>query len=167
MQTEDALRSIWAEVEGLHMHALVGDDRAPPGTRPIVLVHGAAVSSRHMAPTAEALAPHFPVYVPDLPGDGRSDDPPRALDAAGLADALAAWMEATGLRHCVTYAPRRSSCGSRDPIIPPRWAEEAARLLPNGRLAVIPGETHTIVVTASEKLAEAVVPFLSEQEGSA
>ena len=29
--------------------------------------------------------------------------------------------------------------GSRDPIVPRRWAEEATRLLPDGRLAVIQG----------------------------
>ncbi|MDQ3793271.1 MAG: alpha/beta hydrolase [Actinomycetota bacterium] len=33
--------------------------------------------------------------------------------------------------------------GSRDPIVPQRWAEEAASLLPMGRLAVIPGAAHT------------------------
>jgi pimeloyl-ACP methyl ester carboxylesterase len=50
--------------------------------------------------------------------------------------------------------------GSRDPIIPQRWAEDAARLLPHGQLIVIPDETHTIVLSAPDKLAEATIPFL-------
>ncbi len=50
--------------------------------------------------------------------------------------------------------------GSRDPIISQRWAEEAASLLPKGRLAVIDGQTHTITVAGPEALAQVVVPFL-------
>jgi 2-hydroxy-6-oxonona-2,4-dienedioate hydrolase len=34
--------------------------------------------------------------------------------------------------------------GTRDPIVPQRWAEEATGLLPDGRLAVLPGATHAI-----------------------
>lgn len=66
-----------------------------------MLVHGLGVSSRYMIPTARLLAPTYPVYAPDLPGSGRSGKPRRVLDLAGLADALAAWMRATGLRDAV------------------------------------------------------------------
>jgi 2-hydroxy-6-oxonona-2,4-dienedioate hydrolase len=51
--------------------------------------------------------------------------------------------------------------GSRDPIVPQRWAEEATRLLPMGRLAVIPGAPHTVVYDAPLKLVRVVRPFLS------
>jgi 2-hydroxy-6-oxonona-2,4-dienedioate hydrolase len=34
--------------------------------------------------------------------------------------------------------------GTRDPIVPQRWAEEAAERLPDGQLAVLPGATHAI-----------------------
>jgi pimeloyl-ACP methyl ester carboxylesterase len=34
-------------------------------------------------------------------------------------------------------------CGSRDPIVPQRWAKEATRLLPMGQLSVISGAAHT------------------------
>jgi 2-hydroxy-6-oxonona-2,4-dienedioate hydrolase len=54
--------------------------------------------------------------------------------------------------------------GSRDPIVPQRWAEEAARLLPEGRLVVIPGMPHTLVYDAPRELARVVLPFLSENK---
>jgi 2-hydroxy-6-oxonona-2,4-dienedioate hydrolase len=64
---------------------------------PVVLVHGLGLSGRYMLPTAEYLAPHFPVYVPDLPGFGDSEKPEHALDVPALAEALAAWVMAAGL----------------------------------------------------------------------
>ncbi len=51
--------------------------------------------------------------------------------------------------------------GSKDPIVPQRWAEEAARLLPMGRLVVVPGAPHTLVYDAPLELARVVRPFLS------
>jgi 2-hydroxy-6-oxonona-2,4-dienedioate hydrolase len=55
--------------------------------------------------------------------------------------------------------------GSKDPIVPQRWAEEATRLLPDGRLAVIPGAPHTVVYDAPLELARLVRPFLSGDQG--
>jgi pimeloyl-ACP methyl ester carboxylesterase len=52
--------------------------------------------------------------------------------------------------------------GARDPIVPQRWAEEAARLLPRGRLVVVPGAAHTMCFTSPDDLARVVRPFLEE-----
>ncbi|QIN80870.1 alpha/beta fold hydrolase [Rubrobacter marinus] len=82
------------------MHARVPADPAPGGPA-VVLVHGLVVSSRYMTPTLSRLAPRRRVYAPDLPGFGRSEKPPRALDVPGLARALDGWMEATGLGSAV------------------------------------------------------------------
>jgi 2-hydroxy-6-oxonona-2,4-dienedioate hydrolase len=60
-------------------------------------VHGLIVSGRYMVPTAELLAAHYRVFVPDLPSFGKSEKPPRTLDVAGLSDSLAAWMGEGGL----------------------------------------------------------------------
>jgi pimeloyl-ACP methyl ester carboxylesterase len=49
--------------------------------------------------------------------------------------------------------------GERDPIAPQRWAEEVARLLPRGRLRVIPGG-HALNYSKPEALLEAALPFL-------
>ena len=50
----------------------------------MVLVHGPVVSGRYMVPTLERLSPYHRVYVPDLPGFGKREKPPRALDVVGL-----------------------------------------------------------------------------------
>ena len=79
------------------MHARVLEGSAPKDSLPVVLVHGLVVSSRYMMPLAELLSLHYRVYVPDLPGFGKSDKPPRALNVAELSDALNAWMLQAGL----------------------------------------------------------------------
>lgn len=63
----------------------------------VVLVHGLGLSGRYMLPVASHLAGHYPVFLPDLPGFGDSSPPPGVLDVAGLADALAEWIEVVGL----------------------------------------------------------------------
>jgi 2-hydroxy-6-oxonona-2,4-dienedioate hydrolase len=96
-EQDQRLDSRWAEVGGLRMHARAATDAADAGALPVVLVHGLVVSSRYMRPLAERLATRAQVYAPDLPGFGKSDHPDRPLNIAGLADALAGWMQATGL----------------------------------------------------------------------
>ncbi len=85
------LNSVWTTYDGRPMHARISTTATTPP--PIVLVHGLGVSGRYLLPTAERLAPFHPVYVPDLPGFGKSAHPPRALDIPELTDALAAWMD--------------------------------------------------------------------------
>ena len=60
---------------------------------PVVLVHGFGVSGRYMLPLAQALAPWFSVFVPELPGSGRSQKPPAPLGIRGLAEALAGCLD--------------------------------------------------------------------------
>jgi NADP-dependent 3-hydroxy acid dehydrogenase YdfG/pimeloyl-ACP methyl ester carboxylesterase len=91
------LQSRWTFVDGLRMHARVSTDPVGPDSLPLVLVHGVGVASRYFVPTAERLARHYRVYVPDLPGFGASDKPPRALGLVELADVLDHWMHAVGL----------------------------------------------------------------------
>ena len=235
------------------MHARVSTTPAPAGSPAVVLIHGLVVSSRYMVPTAERLAPHHKVYVPDLPGFGRSEKPSSVLDVSGLSHSLAAWMGAVGLESAVlvgnsvgcqviaelalrhperveravlqgptmdpeartalrqaarlalagTREPlsllpimlldylsaglRRSFAtfryaledpieeklprvrvptlvvrGARDPIVPQRWAEGVARLLPEGRLVVVPGAAHTMNYGAPSELARVVRAFVRE-----
>jgi pimeloyl-ACP methyl ester carboxylesterase len=58
---------------------------------PIVLVHGLA-SSRTLKPLIRSLGSQHPVFAPDLPGFGMSDQPIHPLDIPGLADALRRWL---------------------------------------------------------------------------
>ena len=254
MKGRGRLERRYDRVGGLRVHARVSADPLPAGAPTVVLVHGVAVSSRHMVPTAERLAPHARVWAPDLPGYGRSDKPARVLDVPELADALEAWMRAVGLtraslvgnsfgcqivadfaarypqrvervvllgptvdlrarslprtggrwmidiplepvslnlvaaRDFLDMGPRRTLGavhhmlrdrieaklplvqaptlvvrGSRDTIVPQRWAEEATRLLPRGRLAIIPGAAHTLNYNSPGAVARLVLAFLAEQ----
>lgn len=95
------LQDTWTIVDGVPIYARVNTKAAPPGQPTIVLVHGFIISSRYMVPVAEHLAPYFPVYAPDLPGFGNSGEPGWALDLDELADALARWMEVTGIPSAV------------------------------------------------------------------
>ena len=56
--------------------------------------------------------------------------------------------------------------GSRDPLVPQRWAQEAARLLPCGRLVVIPGAAHKLNYGEARQLARLLRPFLGAGRGS-
>ncbi len=83
--------------DGLTMYTRVSRASIPAPAADIVLVHGLSVSSGYMVPTAVRLAPAYRVWVPDLPGFGRSTKPHHILNVTELADALVAWMQAVGL----------------------------------------------------------------------
>jgi 2-hydroxy-6-oxonona-2,4-dienedioate hydrolase len=80
------------DVSGLRVHVRVGG----AGT-PVVLLHGYGVSGSYMVPLARSLAPSFSVFVPDLPGFGRSEQPRKPLSIGELASALADLLDVVGL----------------------------------------------------------------------
>lgn len=86
------LRSRFDLVGGVRVHA-----RAGGGGPPVVLVHGYGVSGRYMVPLARELARDCAVFVPDLPGHGRSETPAEAQTIETLADALGEWLEVVGV----------------------------------------------------------------------
>ena len=98
---EVALRDEWREVKGTRVFARCATGHAPPGASAIILVHGFVVTSQYMEPLARRLAPHFPVYAPDLPGFGNSQKPAHVLTVSDLADALAGWAATMGLERAV------------------------------------------------------------------
>jgi 2-hydroxy-6-oxonona-2,4-dienedioate hydrolase len=57
--------------------------------------------------------------------------------------------------------------GARDPIVPWRWATEAAALLPRGRLIVVRGAAHTMNYTSPEALAHVTREFLGLEQVAA
>jgi pimeloyl-ACP methyl ester carboxylesterase len=74
------------------------------GTPDVVCIHGVGVSGRYFAPFMSAMTaasvrsrPSPRLHAVDLPGFGCSDGPRDPLDTAELADALAGWIERTGL----------------------------------------------------------------------
>jgi 2-hydroxy-6-oxonona-2,4-dienedioate hydrolase len=52
--------------------------------------------------------------------------------------------------------------GGKDPVVPQRWVEEAIRLLPSGKLRVIPGAAHAVNYDAPLELVRVMRPFLLE-----
>ena len=73
---------------GAHTNGSNGNGSRPElGATPIVLVHGLS-SGRTLKPLIRALGTRRPVFAPDLPGFGMSDQPIHPLDIPGLADAL-------------------------------------------------------------------------------
>lgn len=94
---KEKLKSVWTNVNGVSMHARLSETPALASEPTVVLVHGLAVSSGYMVPTALHLAPYYRVYAPDLPGFGKSAKPAHILTIPELADALADWMEVMGL----------------------------------------------------------------------
>jgi 2-hydroxy-6-oxonona-2,4-dienedioate hydrolase len=93
----DILRSIRTSVNGVSIHARISEDQVPSTAPSVVLVHGLSVSSGYMIPTAERLAAFYRVYVPDLPGFGKSGKPSHILTIPELADNLAMWMQEMAL----------------------------------------------------------------------
>jgi 2-hydroxy-6-oxonona-2,4-dienedioate hydrolase len=82
----------------------LGDERwfariAPngdPSLPPIVMVHGLIVSGTYFRPVADLLDERYTIYVPDLPGSGRSTGSKRwTLPTA--THQLAGWMDAHDL----------------------------------------------------------------------
>lgn len=55
-------------------------------------MHGLGVSHRYFVPLGEQLAPYYSVYIPDLPGFGKSTKPAHALTIRQLSDLLSDFM---------------------------------------------------------------------------
>ena len=64
-------------------------------------------------------------------------------------------------------APTLVVRGARDPIVPLRWGERAAQLLPRGRLAVVPHAAHAAHFSYPERVLELALPFLDEERREA
>ena len=47
--------------------------------------------------------------------------------------------------------------GDQDPLVPQRWAEEVAELLPHGRLVVLKGEPHACHYSAPDRMAQIIL----------
>jgi len=240
-------------VQGLDVHVAVGG-----AGDPVVLVHGFGVSGTYMLPLARSLEDRFSVFVPDLPGYGRSESPSAPLGVGALAEALVGCLDALELERPVLVAnslgcqvvtelavrrpdragplvligptidPDRRGArrqllagvsdlareplslvavaahddavmglrallatarsaladriedrlalieqpvlvvrGERDPFVSEAWAERVARLLPDARLAVVPGAPHAVHYARPDVVAGLVTGFLVEEREQA
>lgn len=101
------MKHLWGRAGKFLVHARVSEsaldprDQAKPA---VVMVHGLGVSGRYLKPTGQVLAQNYRVYIPDLPGNGKSQKvwPPLNLDE--LAHTIATWMDTIGLDRAHFYA---------------------------------------------------------------
>jgi len=123
------------------MHARVSKDPLLKNSPALILVHGLVVSSRYMVPIAELLSAHFRVYVPDLPGFGKSGKPPHVLSLVELSNALAAWMQEAGLERAA-FLGNSFGCqviadlSARHPALIERAVLQGPTMDPQGRSAL-------------------------------
>jgi 2-hydroxy-6-oxonona-2,4-dienedioate hydrolase len=96
LSSTEQLSSVTDLVDGVLVHARV-TPRVVDGRIPLVFVHGLGVSVRYLEPTMQLLAKENRVAGLDLPGFGRSGNPPRILDTSGLAYALMRWLDVRGI----------------------------------------------------------------------
>jgi pimeloyl-ACP methyl ester carboxylesterase len=98
-------------IDGIRWFARISPAGASdPSQPPVVLLHGLVVSGAYFQPVATRLAASLAVFVPDVPGFGRSANPrgrlgrPGVWDMNATAAGLARWLDAHALRGCVLVA---------------------------------------------------------------
>jgi pimeloyl-ACP methyl ester carboxylesterase len=111
-------------VDGARIFARIapgGEIDAPP----ILMLHGLVVSSSYFRPIAHHLDRRFRLFIPDLPGFGRSTaGDVRDLDT--MVDTLIAWMDVHGLDAPVVVA---NSLGCQvATLLATRYPERVSRL---------------------------------------
>lgn len=77
-------------------YRVLGNDASPP----LLLLHGLMTSSYSWRYVAHELAKSFRVYVPDLPGSGRSSKPVATYSASNYATWIREFVDALGIRGC-------------------------------------------------------------------
>jgi pimeloyl-ACP methyl ester carboxylesterase len=168
----DALAG-WMKAAGLPSAALLGNSM---GCQVIVdlavrrpkLVERAVLVGPTVDPAARSLMRQLGRGARDLFGEPVADWPPLAADylIAGPLRTVRtldlAVHDPVAEKLPRVRAPVLVVRGERDPIAPPDWAEEMVRLLPAGRLAVLPGAHHIPNDTDPDELVRVVRPFLEE-----
>jgi pimeloyl-ACP methyl ester carboxylesterase len=85
-------------VDGNMIHYRVA---GPPAAPAMIHQHGFAISGTYMVPTATLLTDDFRVYVPDLPGFGRSPKPAKPMSIDELGTTLNHFMDSLGIESAV------------------------------------------------------------------
>ena len=135
--------------------------RAPAVAAAVVLA-GPTVDPRARSATRQVLR-----WLADAPRENPTQAPVLLRDAR---DAGPRRLAGT-LRHSVrdriedklpaVTVPALVVRGGVEPIVPERWARQAAGLLPRGELAVLPGSPHNSVYSAADLLTATVEDFLT------
>lgn len=92
----------WMTVHGETWFARIAP-HGDPNTPPIVMLHGLVVSGSYFRPVATWLDHRYTIYIPDLPGHGKSVSR-RTWDIPSLTVHLTAWMDAHHLSGSILVA---------------------------------------------------------------
>ncbi len=113
----------WVDGSRIFARIAPGHQVAAP---PILMLHGLVVSSSYFRPVAHHLDERFSLYIPDMPGFGRSTTGSvRDLDA--MIATLVAWMDVHGLDAPVVMA---NSLGCQvATLLATRYPERVAALV--------------------------------------
>jgi pimeloyl-ACP methyl ester carboxylesterase len=90
-------RTIFYRAQGASLPA---DASTAPAPLPLVLIHGFAEDGAIWNRQANHLKKNYFLVIPDLPGSGRSSPLPAATSMEGLADAIAAVLDAEKIEQC-------------------------------------------------------------------
>jgi pimeloyl-ACP methyl ester carboxylesterase len=166
----------WMDAVGLARPVLVGNSLACQVLADLAVRRPDRVRCAVLAgPTMDPSARNALVQMARFVADGPRERPSLVLEhlpdwyRAGLPRAFGTFRHA--LRDRIEENLPRMTMptlvvrGSRDPIAPQRWCEEAARLLPRGRLAVIPGGPHAVNYSTPGPFARLVRAFVGDEDG--
>jgi 2-hydroxy-6-oxonona-2,4-dienedioate hydrolase len=173
LRTEELAESLlgWLDASGLDRVCLLGNSFGCQVAAEVAARHPERVDRLVLqGPTTDPQARTYPRQIVRwvrngrLEGSTQSEVTMKDWRDAGIRVLLRTF------RHCLRHriedvlpritAPTLVVRGEHDPIVPQRWAEEATALLPDGRLRVLPGASHTITNTRPDELRELALPFL-------
>ena len=168
----DAL-GVWLQATGMAPAVLLGNSYGCQVIVDLVTRHPEAAAAVVLSgPTVDPQARTVTRQVLRWLRDALHEDPLQApILLRDVRDAGASRVIAT-LRHAVrdridqklpsVSVPALVLRGGIEPIVPARWADEAARLLPRGQVATVPGSPHNSVYVAAGALTAAVEAFLDD-----
>jgi pimeloyl-ACP methyl ester carboxylesterase len=161
----------WMEVAGLERAILIGNSLGcqiivDTAVRHPSRVQRAVLQGPTMDRYARTLWQQLGRVLLDVPWEHPTQPIVQTRDYAkfGLRRSLQTFRFAVGDRIedklQLVRAPTLVVRGSRDPIVSQRWADEVTRLLPDGRLVVIPGAPHTLNYSTPREFLRVLRPFL-------
>lgn len=168
----------WMDAVGIDRAALVGNSMGCQIAVNAILAHPDRVSRLVMqGPTIDPSARKAYRQLSRLFVDGLVE-PPSLLPVVTRDYLKCGYQRIAGtLRHSLEdpieenlpniHVPALVVRGARDPIVPQRWAEDAARMLPLGRLIVMPTAAHAINFSHPVELARIIRDFLTADDAEA
>lgn len=173
----DALGA-WMDAAGTGRAVLVGNSLgcqviADMAARSPDRVAGVVLTGPTVDPAGRTLREQFKRLLVDVPRERLSIVPVWLRDFVA-AGPTRSWQTARcALENRIEenlpriHAPALVVRGAGDPVAPQAWAEQVARLLPRGRLTVVPGGAHALNYSAPDELFLLTREFVEKEVSAA